>query len=596
MTHSEQVSFYEKRVLYFSEKVEHQTSIINRVSVFRLLTAAGVMAAIYFSIQHTEFIFLVLVLTGFFIGLVQWHSRLFDEKVLLENFVVINKAEIRSLQRDYSYQPRGNEFLNPQHSYSYDLDIFGEGSLFQYINRASTAGGRQWLARLLQFPLSSADAVLEQQRAIQELSNKVEFRQLLQATATNIKDTPDDKSALLNWLQQPALLYGKTLFRYALTALPAATLFCIAGSFFAEACKPAALLLVLVQWGIVGLYHKRITLFHDYVSRKKSLLDKYGKIIAVFNNEKFSSAKLQQLSDATHQAETRMANLARLVGALDARLNFMTSLVMNATLLYDLQCVYRLEQWKEVNGAQLESWLNAISEKEMLISYATYAYNHPSYCYAALHESLSIKGLAMAHPLLSEEERVVNDLFLGSPQSVLVITGANMAGKSTFLRTLGVNVVLALNGAPVCASEFVCPVLEIRSGMRTTDSLKDHQSYFYAELNRLKSIMDELQQEKPLLILLDEILKGTNSTDKQTGSIALVKQLMQHRSLAIVATHDLALGELEKSYPERVKNYHFEPTIENDKLSFDYRLKSGIAEKMNATFLMTKMGIIPNSG
>lgn len=167
-----------------------------------------------------------------------------------------------------------------------------------------------------------------------------------------------------------------------------------------------------------------------------------------------------------------------------------------------------------------------------------------------------------------------------------------MAGKSTFLRTLGVNLVLALNGAPVCAMEFCCPVINLRTGMRTTDSLKDHQSYFYAELQRLKVIVEDLRSGKPLLVLLDEILKGTNSTDKLAGSVALVKQLMQYPCLVVVATHDLALGNLETEFPNTVINYHFEPTIENDQLSFDYRLKRGIAEKMNATFLMKKMGIV----
>jgi DNA mismatch repair ATPase MutS len=199
----------------------------------------------------------------------------------------------------------------------------------------------------------------------------------------------------------------------------------------------------------------------------------------------------------------------------------------------------------------------------------------------------------MTHPLIPESERVYNDMGIGPNDSVMIITGANMAGKSTFLRTLGVNMVLALNGAPVCASEFICPLIEIRSGMRTADSLKDHQSYFYAELNRLKGIMDELRSDKPLLILLDEILKGTNSNDKQAGSISLVKQLLPHPCLALIATHDLALGDLEKEYPDRIKNYCFEATITDDQLFFDYKLNPGVAKNMNASFLMKKMGIIP---
>jgi DNA mismatch repair ATPase MutS len=205
-----------------------------------------------------------------------------------------------------------------------------------------------------------------------------------------------------------------------------------------------------------------------------------------------------------------------------------------------------------------------------------------------------INAKVLAHPLIPANESVPNDVQMGGGPQVLIITGANMAGKSTFLRTIGINLILALNGSPVCAKEFSCPIIHLRTGMRTADSLKDHQSYFYAELDRLKGIMDELRRDVPLLILLDEILKGTNSTDKQAGSIALVKQLLPHPCLAIIATHDLALGDLEKTYPEQIRNFCFEANIENDQLSFDYKLKPGLAQKMNATFLMKKMGIIPS--
>jgi DNA mismatch repair ATPase MutS len=239
--------------------------------------------------------------------------------------------------------------------------------------------------------------------------------------------------------------------------------------------------------------------------------------------------------------------------------------------------------------------MNTVSETDVLCSFGTFTINHPNFTFPSIASGQKIIATALAHPLISEEEVITNDVTIGSPQSVMIITGANMAGKSTFLRTLGVNVVLALNGAPVCASSFACPIIHLRSGMRTADSLQDHQSYFYAELHRLKTIMDELQSGKPLLILLDEILKGTNSTDKQAGSIALVKQLIKHNCLALIATHDLALGELEKEFPQIIKNYCFEPTIENDQLTFDYKLKDGIATKMNATFLMRKMGIIPSN-
>jgi DNA mismatch repair ATPase MutS len=298
------------------------------------------------------------------------------------------------------------------------------------------------------------------------------------------------------------------------------------------------------------------------------------------------------LGEQAQEADQKVTQLASLLSAFDARMNIMTNLVVNSLLLYDLQCVYRLERWKEENAVSLPAWLDAIRQTEALCSLGTFSFNHSGFAFPDINSDQQLSATAMGHPLLDEKERISNDVHLDRQQSIMIITGANMAGKSTFLRSLGVNVVLALTGAPVCADRFDCPMIEVRSGMRTADSLKENQSYFYAELYRLKSIMDELRKGTPLLILLDEILKGTNSTDKHAGSIALVKQLAEQPCLTLIATHDLGLGELEKVYPGRVANYCFEANIENDQLSFDYKLKRGIARKMNATFLMKKMGII----
>jgi ABC-type multidrug transport system fused ATPase/permease subunit len=593
MTHAQLVSFYEQRIISFSTSLSKKQSHINKISIARLLSALAIAVSLYFSFQNTTYLFLLAILVLLFIWLVRVHGKLYDEKVLLENLAKINKAEIEALHADYSFQPQGLEYANPHHPYSHDLDLFGEGSIFQFVNRGNTFFGKQVLAERLMAPLNSASAIKQNQEAIRELSGKIEFRQLLQATGRESKDTKEDREQLRQWLAQKPFFYSRGIFPYLLVLIPVFTIGLIVASFFFPSCKPFAVVLALTQWGMLGFYMKRINVFHDYVSRKKNILNQYAHLLRVIGSEKFTATQLVKISTTTHQAEKKMNELASLVRALDARLNFMTNLVVNSLLMYDMQCVYRLERWKERNAAVMESWLDAISETEMLTGFGTYAFNHADYAYATIQNPLTILADTMAHPLLAEHERVANHFTIGKPQTVLIITGANMAGKSTFLRTLGVNLVLALNGAPVCAKQFICPVIELRTGMRTADSLKDHQSYFYAELNRLKSITEELRQNKPLLILLDEILKGTNSTDKQAGSIALVTQLLHRPCLAIVATHDLVLGELEQQFPEQIKNYHFEPTIENDQLSFDYKLKVGIAEKMNATFLMKKMGIIP---
>lgn len=594
MTPAELHTFYQDRKLRFSETLADIRKKINVVSNIRLLTALFFLLALYFGFTHHTLLYAAFLLLIAFVALIQHHSKLFQNKVHHENLVNLNIAEGKAINDDYSSFATGVEFIDPHHPYSHDLDIFGEGSLFQALNRCNTLSGKKKFAHRLSFPFSSIDEVQLHQEASKELSTKTDFRQHFQAAGMEAGEQAGDREQLLAWLKQPTFLYNKPLYRYGLVVLPVVTILLVVGAFFFPLAKSLAILCALIQWGVLAFHIKKINAFHDYISRKKVILQKYAQLLHILQQEKFDASLLKNLSGSAHEADVKVKALASLVSSLDARLNAMTMVVVNSILLYDLQYVYRLEKWKTINAEKLNTWLEVISETEVLCSVGTFAFNHPKFNYATLQQNLSIEVKDLGHPLISEKERVDNDLLIGKGQEVLIVTGANMAGKSTFLRTIGVNLVLALSGAPVCAKEFYCPLINLRTGMRTADSLKDHQSYFYAELNRLKTIMDELRSDKPLLILLDEILKGTNSTDKQSGSIALVKQLLPHPCLAIIATHDLALGELEKEFPDKIKSYCFEATIENDQLSFDYKLKAGLAQKMNATFLMKKMGIIPH--
>ena len=374
---------------------------------------------------------------------------------------------------------------------------------------------------------------------------------------------------------------------------PVLTVGIVVTAFFVDGLTSYAIFSAGLQWVFLGFHLRKVNAFHQYISGKKSTLEKYGDILFQIRKENFSAKLMLELGARAQEGDEKMKQLASLMRAFDARLNIMTNLFINSLLLYDLQCVYRLEKWKAQNATRLLGWIDTVHETEVLCSFGTFAFNHPTFVFPNINteQKLSVSGLG--HPLLDEKERVLNDTYMDPGRSIMIITGANMAGKSTFLRSLGVNIVLGLAGAPACARDFDCPLIEIRSGMRTADSLRENQSYFFAELDRLKSIMDELRRGMPLLVLLDEILKGTNSTDKQAGSVALVKQLVGYPCLVVIATHDLALGDLEKLYPGRILNYSFEANIENDQLSFDYKLKRGVAQKMNATFLMRKMGIIP---
>jgi ABC-type multidrug transport system fused ATPase/permease subunit len=594
MSSQELVAFYTKRKEEFSKQLAETSSQINVISNVRLAIAFLFLFLLYYGLRHhAGFLIVLPFLVLLFLYLVRTHSKLFDSKTHFQNLVKINEEEEKSIHGDVSSLGTGSEFTDPHHPYSHDLDIFGEGSLYQWLNRANTLIGRKKFADRLAYPLQSSEKIVATQQAVREMSAMTDFRQDFEAAGKEIDEKPQDRAQLLAWLKHPAFLYGKNVYRIILVALPVITLGLLVAAFFDIRFRPFVILMAIFQWAFLGFHIKKVNAFHDYISRKKNILQKYAQLLHYVQNQKFQSQELKSHSEKAQRADQKVKKLASLVYALDARMNVMTSLFTNSFLLYDLQCVYRLEKWKEENAGNLESWLDTVSEIEVLNGFSTFSFNHPSFTFPTIHDQLNISATGLGHPLISPEECVANDFSIGNGPTVLIITGANMAGKSTFLRTIGINLILALNGSSVSAKTFSCPVISLRTGMRTADSLKDHQSYFYAELDRLKGIMDELRRDIPLLILLDEILKGTNSTDKQAGSIALVKQLLPHPCLAVIATHDLALGDLQTEYPAKVKNYCFEANIENDQLSFDYKLKQGLATKMNATFLMKKMGIIP---
>jgi ABC-type multidrug transport system fused ATPase/permease subunit len=585
---------YTERKDNYSVQLEKATTQINTVSNLRLLVAGIFIAAFYFALSAYYLFYALPVIFFIFIVLMRKHSELFMQKTHLENLVKINSNDRQSLVGNFSCYNDCVQFIDPHHPYTHDLDIFGKGSLFQYLNRSTTLQGAAQLANTLAYPLTTQEDILKRQASINELASKIDFRQNFLATGMELEEFKQDKQQLLDWVKETPFLYGKPLYKIVLKVLPLVTAVLIVLSFFVDGVSSFAIAAAALQWTFLSTQLKRVNAFHQYVSRKKNIIDKYARLLHLFGKESFYSILLKDLAGQATHADRKVNELGTLLSAFDARLNFLTNIVVNSILMYDLQCVYRLEKWKEENAKDLNTWHNVINETDVLCSFGTFAFNHADFKFPQINDEKKVIALALGHPLIDARERIANDVSIGNNQSVLIITGANMAGKSTFLRTLGITMVLALNGAPVCAKEFSCPIIGMRSGMRTADSLQDHKSYFYAELDRLKTIMDELRSGKPLLILLDEILKGTNSTDKQAGSIALVKQLIAQNCLALIATHDLALGDLETEYPDKVKNYCFEPTIENDQLSFDYKLKPGLAQKMNATFLMKKMGIIPH--
>jgi DNA mismatch repair ATPase MutS len=328
--------------------------------------------------------------------------------------------------------------------------------------------------------------------------------------------------------------------------------------------------------------------------KRMAVLERYSRLLKIIETGQFNSPMLKEMQGKIKGNEPASLAIHRLKSYsdnLDQSFNVLGLILLNPVFFWNIYYAIRIENWILQHKDDVATWLKVLAEFDSLVSFAFYAYNHPDYIYPEVSGTFVLEGKDLGHPLLNRSVCVRNDVVIDKNPFFLVVTGANMAGKSTCLRTVGINLMLACAGAPVCASSLKFYPFRLVTNLRTSDSLTDNESYFFAELKRLKMIIDRLQSGEQLFIILDEILKGTNSEDKQKGSIALMKQLVSLNGNGIIATHDLMLGNLEKEFPDAIKNYRFEADIKDGQLSFTYKIREGIAQNMNASFLMKKMGI-----
>lgn len=587
---------YRERAARFARDVQQTEASIKQHAWIRLVLGVVMALIIYAGMsQSFWFYFLPMALTMFII-LVRRQIALEDQKQQLSHLHTLNVQEEKALTYENIGFADGRRFIDPHHSFSHDLDLFGSRSVFEFINRCATQVGEQKLAAdlvaLSEQPLTR-ETLTERQEAVRDLSKLIEFRQRAWAIGKQIGDIPFNTHALTHWLQTKDFVRTNRWLTITRYVLPALTLASIVLAFFDSSKIMFTFLLMALQMGIVARFSKQIKAIELQLSQSNKILNNYSRLLELLSREKVESSLMKKHHALATEGFAHIKTFSGLVNAFESRLNPIALFFGNSLFQYDLHAVAKLEAWRSEHGNQVPKWLNSLAEWDALLSPATLHYNFPEYAFAEVSETNSLEATQAGHLLIPYAERVNNTIALGKPASVWLITGANMAGKSTFLRALGVNFVLGNIGSPVCATHWRMPLITLRTGMRTTDSLQDHQSYFFAELNRLQSIMQELRSGKPMFILLDEILKGTNSTDKQLGSRELLKQLKELNTLVVLATHDIALGDLEQHYPQQVANACFEGKITNDDLTFDYTLHLGVAQKANATFLMRKMGIIP---
>lgn len=589
---------YTERLSLTEGQLQQVKKQIFRISMLRLALFIAGIAGLYFFFNQTTLLIICICLTflPLFI-LVKIHNRFFIRKEWLETQARIIQEELQALSGDYSSFEDGKEYVNPEHPYSFDLDIFGRRSLFQSINRTCTFFGKNRLAKWLQNHLHEKTSIEKRQEMVREISEHTLFREQFRVAGLVHHGQSSDGEKIQAWSQSPAqylhagwvkaFIWGVPVINSLLliTSLAGWTSFSWLGLSFG--------IFLVLSFGII----KRATYIQETYGKQLKSLNGYARLIALAKAENWKSAGMQELMERFNlngQSPVQaLQQLSKELDRLDLRNNQFLYVLLEGSIFFQLQEIVRIERWKARYGQHISKWLETVGELDALCSLGTFAYNHPQYTYPELTEKpFCFLATQMGHPLMPASQCVKNDATIPSRPFFLIITGANMAGKSTYLRTIGVNYLLACIGAPVCCERLKLYPNQLITSLRTSDSLSDNESYFFAELKRLKRIIDLLNQGQQLFIILDEILKGTNSMDKQKGSFDLIRQFMQLKANGIIATHDLLLGSLIKQFPEEIRNYCFEADIKENELTFSYKLREGVAQNMNACFLMKKMGII----
>jgi hypothetical protein len=568
------------------------------ISLLRLLvfTGGAILSAIAFIYSLIAGIITLLIIIIFFLFLIIKYEDYSDKIAITQNLISINGNEINALGGDYTAFDGGSDLNDAKHDFSGDIDLFGDDSLFSYLNRTVTGSGRSQLAHWLCEPYDLREEIGERQEALRELEAKLDWRQKFMAYGIEKPLSNEDIVSLNEWLNENDNFYSSQPLRTMAYALPAGPI--IAIILIVAGILPFSIFLLFffVNLFVVGLFLKRSNRIHEIVSKKHLFLSSVSQLIKYFENEKFNSSILtgiqEKLCKRQGSVAGRIKKLDVIIRSFDSRLNMIVGVLLNGFLLWDFHCIAKLEKWRASASSSLPVWLNLLGTVDGFISLANYAYNNPDHSFPqTVNGSPVIEAYGMGHPLLKREIRISNDFSIRQRGLVFIITGANMAGKSTFLRTVAVNMVLAMIGAPVCCDKMRFSPLKLFTSMRTVDSLSHNESYFYAELKRLKILKERLEKGEDFLFILDEILKGTNSTDKSLGSKQFLRRMIGLGGTGLVATHDISLGEMESEFPGEVVNKCFEIEIDGENISFDYRLRDGITRKMNAAVLMRQMGI-----
>ncbi len=509
--------------------------------------------------------------------------------------IKINENELKALQHDFKSFGNGNEYTPKDHYYANDMDIFGSASLFQFINRTVSAMGGERLSAWLLEPAREA-VIAARQEAVKDLRNNIVWCQELQAFGKENPIQLSTRDQLSLWVQAPASLSNFAGWKWLRYLLPAVSILVTVSVIFGYLPLSALYANIFVMSLIAATQEKRVQHMHQQLSNKVDELSSLQQSILHIEQAHFTAPLLQALqqnfASEGMPASAGILRLKKILDRMDLRFNLVLVIPLNILLLWNIQQALSLEKWKTAYDLRVRKWFNSLGDWEALSSFAVLHFNQHDWVFPIiLPTHFYIKAAGLGHPLIAPEKRVNNEIDIEQKAAVMLVTGSNMAGKSTYLRSIGINIILAMAGAPVCAKTFECSVVQLMSSMRITDNLEESTSTFYAELKKLKTIIEKVNEKAPVFVLLDEILRGTNSLDRHTGSKALIKQLIAQEAVAVLATHDVDLATLQSEFTHHIYNYHFDVQVNGEELYFDYKLKPGVCQSLNASILMKKIGI-----
>lgn len=595
------INSYTQQSQIAQQNIDKYEGLANKHSLLRLIIFGFLVFSIYLAVSNNSiclFVVGVVISVSGFSWLVNRQNKYDDLKKYYIGLKKVIDNEAESILKHTNMYYSGDAYLNERHFYTADLDIFGRGSLFYFINRAATSSGNNKLAAWLNHA-AGKQTIIARQAAVNELAAKPDWKQNFQTRLLfGLKQPANQLKNLTSYLKTNIEIKDeKFLWIYSYIA-PFILLLLIVLSVFSPFARYAAGVVIIANYRIVSSRSKMIKMTDLIAGKISEALFQYAFAFECIENEDWRSEYNRNLSAQIKRAgvnsvSSQIKQLSMLINKLNYRLNLVVSIIMNAFFIWDIRQVIAIEKWKRDNHETLETAFDVIGKFEALISLSSLAINYPQWCFPQIADGdgYTITANNIAHPLISNKYSVANNYELNDAFKIDIITGSNMAGKSTFLRTIGINTVLALAGAPVCADEMTVSVITIVSYMRIKDSINESTSTFKAELDRLQMLLSAVENEPKVFFLIDEMLRGTNSVDKYLGSKAVIERLISKKGVGMVATHDLQIAELEKKYPDYIRNFYFDIQVVNGEMLFDYKMKHGECKTFNASLLLKQIGI-----